>query len=367
MKLSLIRGAFTNPFELQNYYPLKSKYDIRVISSKHPVSDDIDLPLTKLLSPTDLPNFPFKLPILNRLFTDAHYLVGLEKEIAGSDIVHVAETYYHYTLQAIKAKQAGLVKKVISTVWEVIPFNNEGIRGRKQFKRLSYKHIDHFIAVTEKAKSALIKEGVGESKITVIPMGIDLSRFHQKILNPKSSILNILYVGRLVPEKGVGDLIAAFRCLRFENKNLNLTLVGDGPLKKIIKVGEGIMVKPLPYSKIPKVYSRADIFCLPSKTTPFWQEQYGMVLLEAMAAGLPIVTTDTGAIGEVCGDSALYALPDNPEDLQSKLSAILYNKALSAKYSSKAYKRAIKFFDRNKVAEKLNALYQQILCPSKKP
>jgi len=191
MKISIIRGAFANPAELQNFYPLKNQFNIQVITSKHPIIREIDLPLIKLWSPTDIPNFPYKYSILNRIFTDAHYLVDLEKTITGSDIIHTAETYYHYTIQAIKAKQKGLVKKIISTVWEIIPHNNEGIKGRREFKRLSYRYIDHFLAVTTLAREALIKEGIPPEKITVIPMGVDLDRFSPKVKKVESKIINI--------------------------------------------------------------------------------------------------------------------------------------------------------------------------------
>ena len=134
MTIKIIRGAFLNPFEIQNYYPLREKFNIEVISSKNPISDKINLPLKKLYSPTDLPAFPFKYPILNRIFGDAQQLYGLHKAIAGADIVHVAETYFGYVRQAIRAKRRGLVKKVISTVWETIPFNNQSLSGRRKNK-----------------------------------------------------------------------------------------------------------------------------------------------------------------------------------------------------------------------------------------
>src|SRR5687767_5337874 len=99
--LVLVRGAFLNPFELQNYYPLNKKYNIQVVSSLYPLNDNIELPLIKLFSLTDLPNFPRKYPILNRIFTDIHYLYNLQNILNGANIAHVAETYYNYTNQAI--------------------------------------------------------------------------------------------------------------------------------------------------------------------------------------------------------------------------------------------------------------------------
>ena len=140
--------------------------------------------------------------------------------------------------------------------------------------------------MTELAKKALLEEGVDEKKISVIPMGVDLKRFKPRQIFRQSRIslreTNILFVGRSVPEKGIGELTEAYRRLSQKYPNLKLTMVGDGRVS---------------YSQIHEEYQRADIFCLPSKTTPHWQEQYGMALVEAMACGLPIVTTKTGAIG----------------------------------------------------------------------
>lgn len=366
MKVTVVRGAFTNPFEMQSYEPLTKKIDIKAISSKSPINADIKIPLIKLSSLTDLPNFPYKFPILNRLFVDAHYLFGLEKAIAGSDIVHVAETYYHYTHQAIEAKKKGLVKKIVSTVWEVIPHNNEGIKGRSKFKSTAYQYIDKFICVTKKAQDALIEEGVDPKKTVVIPVGIDLQRFRPRSnIKHLGSNINILCVSRLVDEKGIGELVSAFNKIRENNKNVILTFVGDGPLKKLIEGVEGIIHKSLPYRQIHKTYQQADIFCLPSKTTKYWHEQFGLVLLEAMAGGLPIVTTDTGAIKEVCLEVALYAKPANPDDLQSKLEQLIKSPTLRLSMGRSARLRAANYFDKNKIAQKIYKVYQE-LCPSKK-
>lgn len=359
IKTFIVRGAFLNPFELQNFYPLKKKYDLRAVSSMHPISEDIDIPLTKTYSITDLPNFPFKFPVTNRLSIDSHYLLGLDQILRGVDIAHTAETYYHYTIQAIKAKQKGWVKKVISTVWEIIPGNNEGIWGRKRFKRIARDGVDHFLAVTELARKALLEEGVSDEKITVIPMGVDLKRFKPGKTSDK--VANILCVSRLVPEKGIGELAEAFTHLREKYPHLKLTLIGDGPLKNYLSSRKGITAKRVPYGQIHEEYESADLFCLPSKTTPYWQEQYGMALVEAMSSGLPIVTTNTGAIGEVCGEAAVYVKPGDADDLQSKLERLIENEPSRTILSHKARRRAEEKYDHRKTAKKIDALYQKVL------
>ena len=108
------------------------------------------------------------------------------------------------------AKRRGLVHRIVSTVWEIIPFNNEGIKGRKEYKKLAYENIDRFIAVTQKAKDCLIKEGVRPEKISVINMGIDLKKFKPNPVKNEKRDINILCVARLVPEKGIEDLLLAF-------------------------------------------------------------------------------------------------------------------------------------------------------------
>jgi glycosyltransferase involved in cell wall biosynthesis len=357
MKISIIRGAFANPFELQNFYPLKNQYDIQVITSRHPISSNIELPVIPLLSFTDIPSFPYKYPILNRLFGDAHHLFGLDKAIEGSDIAHVAETYYGYTVQALKLKEKGLVKKVVSTVWENIPFNNETLSGRRLNKVIARAGIDHFLAVTTQAKNVLIQEGIDESKISVIPMGVDLSRFKTKKRTHQD--INILFVGRLVDEKGIEDVFKSFTILKSKNPNLSLTIVGQGPLKKHYINTPGVTVVSAKYDQMPNIYSQADILVAPSRDTPTWKEQFGMVLVEAMASGLPIVTTKSGAIGEVCGDTAIYT-SNSVSELANKLDVLISDRNLRYNMGNAARVRAEKCFDHINVAKQISSIYENL-------
>lgn len=362
MKISIIRGAFLNPFELQNYYPLEENFEIETVSSKFPISSKIDLPLTKLWSPTDLPNFPYKYQILNRVFVDAQKLFGLEQELVGTQIAHVAETYFGYTHQAILAKRRGIIRKIVSTVWETIPHNNEGIKGRKEYKQWAYEAVDHFIAVTEKAKKALVKEGVNPEKISVINMGVDLKRFKPKGDKKQTDHVNILCVARLTPEKGITDLLKAFLKIRENNPKIWLTLIGNGPLKKDLTGYKNVVVKSIPYQKIHTEYQKADIYCLPSRSTKTWEEQYGMCLVEAMASGLPIVTTDTGAIPEVCDKVALYSNQRSPESLKKNLEYLIYNQKVREKLGKDARKRAEQHFDHLEIAQEIKGIYNKLKC-----
>jgi len=191
-------------------------------------------------------------------------------------------------------------------------------------------------------------------------VGIDLTKFRVRETSKTKRDLNILCVARLVPEKGIEDLVKAFLEIRKNNHSVHLTLIGSGPLKHDYSGYKAISIKQVPYSKMPVEYSKADFFCLPSRTTKTWEEQYGMCLIEAMACGLPIITTRTGAIPEVCGDAALYAKPSNPNNLKTHLEKLIEDKELRLKMGKQSRQRAEAKFDRLQIAKQIGEIYRKL-------
>src|SRR5579859_8057230 len=133
-KIAIVRGKFLNQYDMQSYEPLAPLYTMTAFGSLTSFHSNFLFPTVKLFSPLDIPDFPYKTSLLNRIFHDAQYLVGLEDSLKGFSIAHSAETYFQFTTQCLDAKKKGYLKKVIVTVWENIPFNNEGIVGRKERK-----------------------------------------------------------------------------------------------------------------------------------------------------------------------------------------------------------------------------------------
>lgn len=379
LKIAVVRGKFLNKYEMQFYEPLAGKFDLTGFSSLHPFHDQYAFPIVKLPSPMDLPDFPYKIPILNRLFIDAHYLLGLEKQLKGFDIVHTAETYFHYTQQCLNAKKKGYVKKVIATVLENIPFNNEGIWGRKAFKKRAREELDHIIALTGKTKEALLAEGCDPKKITVISHFIDTRRFKPKRFPElkksqfrESKTLMILFVGRLESYKGVYDLLYAAKRLIMDTdlktNALSFIFVGNGSeknrllsLEKQLGIEKFIVHKEVSYDDMPNVYNQADIFVAPSKATDTWQEQYNTTLLEAQASGLPIVTTESGGIPENIGDAGLIIPPADFVSLFDAIKKFILHPKLRIEYSRRARKRAVEVHDATIGANKLAQLYESLL------
>lgn len=377
-KVALIRGQFLNQFDLQSYEPLKEKYDFTAFGSKHPIHQRVPFETVLLPSFTDLPSFPKKMPLLNRLTVDANYLFGLEEKLKGFDIAHTAETYYHYTQQAIRAKEKGYVKRVVTTVWENIPHNNEGIRGRMRYKKQAREEVDHFVAVTKVAKQALVAEGTDPKKISVIAPGIDTRKFfpekgHFEKLGKKKKEITILFVGRLEEYKGVMDILEAAVLLEHDQSLksyiINYIFVGTGSKKeqmkqfaKVYDLENQIMYMTAEYVSIPEVYTMADIFVAPSKNDTYWKEQYGMMLLEAQASGLPIVTTKSGGIPENVGDGAFLVEPGNVEAIARALKKFILSPNLRVEYAKKARARAEKVHDIQIVAKQIDQVYKKVLA-----
>ena len=374
MEIAIVRGKYLNQYEMQSFEPLAKKHHLVGFSSLRPFHDKFSFPVVKLPSPMDIPDFPFKMPILNRLFIDGQFLFGLEEKLRGFDICHSAETYFGYTQQCLNAKKRGYVKKVVTTIWENTPFANEGIWGRKKFKERARREVDHFICVSKMAKEALLLEGCREGKITVIPPGVDVKRFKPGPKNPwpKTRKVRVLFVGRLEFEKGACDFLFAAKGLvedkDLENYNLIFTMVGQGSLKrrllvleKRLGIKDKIIHKIVPYQEMPREYRGADIFVAPSKPSQTWREQFSMVLLEAQASGLPIVTTYCGAIPENVGKAALVVSPGEAVEIKEAIKKLILNPNLAKEIGLAAQKRAVGFFDAEEQARKIEKVYHSLL------
>lgn len=360
MKLGIVRGDFANPWEMQNFKGLTTKNDVTIFTSRNTsYQTDTGMSQVRLFSPYELfGHNRITRAIANRVLVDSHCLFGLEDKLKNFDIAHCAETYYAYTQQCIRAKKIGNVKKVVSTVWENIAFNNEGIHGRKKFKINSFKNIDLFLAVTQKSNDALVAEGCDKNKIRILNFGIDLDHFRRHNVKSfkgihKNHKLKILFVGRLEHEKGIVELIANFKKISLSN-NLELVIVGSGSLEEVvIKESRGNptikYLGKVQYCDMPKVYSLCDVYCHFAKGSATWTEQYGMVLIEAMACGLPVVSVDSGSIKEVIGN------------LETSLEKVILDPILRKKMSIFGIKRAKEKFDSKDCTKKLERIYEDVL------
>jgi len=168
--------------------------------------------------------------------------------------------------------------------------------------------------------------------------GVDLSEFtpqrdgREPDFGPEPVIL---YVGRLHPEKGIFDLVDACARVRAQMAHVRLVMVGDGPARSEIERlvqergwGDAVFLTGTVKNRdLPPYFRAASVFAAPSVTTPKWEEQVGMTNIQAMACGVPVVSTHSGAIPEYVPDGvAGFLAPEHdPAALADALLRLLHD------------------------------------------
>lgn len=388
-RIAIIRGPNLNPYEMQSYKPLTEGgfnligFGGRRVKEKFA---DFGFPVRRLPILSDFSTLSRYQALLNKFFGDSQVMIGLERNLEGFDIAHSAETFNYYTYQAVRAKLMGKVKKVLVTAWENVPFVGDYNPRQRQLKGLVLQHTDLFHAVTERAKQSLVIDGVPADKIRVIPYGVDLERFRPQVkdeaqlasLGIDKTDLVILSIGRLVWEKGFDHLIFAAKKLLFDSEipgdKLKFVVVGAGPRQRTLKdqirrlglAGQFIMLGSVPYHQIPQIHALADIFVLLSAPIHNWQEQFGMVLVESMASGKPVVAGMSGSIPEVVGDAAILVQPGDFVSIAETLKYLILDEKLRHERGQVALKRARGMFDASKVTEELRGVYVELLTEARR-
>src|SRR5262249_12965257 len=133
------------------------------------------------------------------------------------------------------------------------------------------------------------------------------------------------FIGRVVPEKGVDVLVDALATM-----DTRLLVVGDGVARADLETrtaswprGKVTFVGAALDSSVPDFLACIDVLVLPSRTTPTWAEQFGHVLIEAMAAGVPVIGSSSGAIPEVIGEAGLLFPENDARALRVQLTTLL--------------------------------------------
>jgi glycosyltransferase involved in cell wall biosynthesis len=323
-RVVILRGQLVNPWELRPWELLRDRFDISVLVPQrhlHPLGSlrlqTVEVRALSDLVPTSCASAAAPLPFNRHL--------GLEASLTGAAIVHAAELHPWFSAQAA-ALRARLGYRLVITVWETLPFR-AALRRRvtRPNRERVLEATDLFLPTTERARLALELEGVGAERIRVVQPGIDLERFARPRGGPAhSDDPLVISPGRLVWEKGHQDVLRAIAALRsgiVEGPpvagRVRLLIVGSGPEERRLRayaddLGLTEVVafqSAVPYDKMPGTYARATAMVLASLPTRKWEEQFGMVLVEAMAANLPIVTTTCGAIPEVVAREAVKVAP----------------------------------------------------------
>jgi glycosyltransferase involved in cell wall biosynthesis len=327
-RVLIVRGHQVTPWELAPWQSLPDRFDVRYLRTASNGWDTSSLTLDAVPVGSRRDRLPKGLlGDVPALLLGDRYTSGADAAFADADVVHAEELSYWFAADAARRK-AKHGYKLVQTVWETLPFGETYRRaGTTRFRAEVLAATDLFLAATERAKVSLLLEGVAEERIAVSAPGIDVERFAAAAgaaAAPPEHV--ILSPGRLVWEKGHHDALRALALLHRGIVTLSdgtvstpkLRIIGAGPEEGRLHayaaelgLADAVAFGSVPYPEMPATFAAASCLLLGSQSsatgalhpfgTPraFWEEQFGMVFVEAMAAGLDIVATTNGAIPEV--------------------------------------------------------------------
>lgn len=241
---------------------------------------------------------------------------------------------------------------------------HEGGRVRALFEGLSRleaanaRHADAVITTSAYCRRAIEHHyGITPARVRLVPEGIDLARWQRLVATVPhpSDGATILCVARQYPRKHVADLLRALTLVRQSVPQVHTIIVGDGPEHAALRalaaqLGLGNTARftgALPDDELMRMYRQADVFCLPSV-----QEGFGIVFLEAMASGLPVVATSAAAIPEVVPQwqAGMLVPPGDINALVAALTELLGDAALRRAYGLAGQAHVVQF-DWERVAD----------------
>ena len=220
----------------------------------------------------------------------------------------------------------------------------------------------HRVVAVWSAGARALEEVLGDTKVRLIDNGVEVSRYLDP--EPPHDPPRVLYVGLLTPRKGVLDLIEASRTLAAQGVQHELCLLGgtpdEGPdaAAPVLEAADGTarLLGTRPPEDMPQAYAEADVFCLPS-----WWEAMPLSVLEAMAAGLPVVATDVGDVSRIVTAECGTVVPvRSPQPLAEALRPLLEDVATRRRMGDAARERARSQFSGSTTANAIGAVYDEL-------
>lgn len=338
----VVRGHQATPWDLRQWSTLPAPYAARFLrtGSNGWAIDAVEIPAVDVKTRRD------RLPagrvgdVITGLWGDHYRGSAADRAFADADIVHAAELSYWFSADAARRRAAGGGFALVQSVWETLAMGDTYRRPlTSRYRREVLASTDLFLPATERARVALLLEGVDEHRVRVCEPGVDVDRF--SAAEPPAGALDrhvLVAPGRLVWEKGHHDILRALALLDRGTVPLpagvatpRLRIIGRGPEEarlhahaEELGLTEHVEIGAQPYNDMPGAFAGASALVLGSQSSAiagrhpfdipraFWEEQFGLVFVEAMAAGLDIVATTNGAIPEVLdGNGTLVPAGDH--------------------------------------------------------
>ncbi|MFX0203523.1 MAG: glycosyltransferase [Candidatus Hodarchaeota archaeon] len=331
----------------------------------------LDRPLDPKIEGINIHLLPYlhvpKLGTLIMILTAYFYILfkGLE-----FDIIHA---YFLFFPGYLGVKLGNLFKKPVVAMAMGSDVNllfDRSVRGEAlkpnviQKIILTLERADSVVAVSDYLRRRIMGLGISEHKMRVISTGISKEKF--QLFDMKECLLGgkkktILYVGNLLVEKGLVQLLEAIEILRGKRDDFSLAIIGDGPFKReLVELIEKFRLREFvrlegakEHDEIPHWISKSHVVCLPS-----YSEGLPNVVLEGIACGRPVVASNVGGIPEIINDSKLGTLVP-PRDARKLAEAL--EDALDKEWKHEVIAKSGARFYWENVLPKIEALYNELM------
>lgn len=220
-------------------------------------------------------------------------------------------------------------------------------------KHQTWRHqVNRFIALTDFAKSKFLKAGIDADQIDIKPNFIDTPK-HPPVQQSQRNI-DVLYIGRLSPEKGIDTLVqASHHC------QSAITVIGEGPVqitshnKNIIALGK------MPLVDLLKQLAMAKMLIVPS----IWHENFPRVIVEALSCGTPVITSNLGSLAEIVqhNHNGMLFEPGDSQALAKTINGLLQDPKKLQNLSNQAYQSYLDHYTPDQNYQQLMAIYQRAL------
>ncbi len=338
------------------------------------------------LKPSILPDFKAKIFVMRPLFAGRNRLVGDKamhlhlyprwwKPVGEfkPDIMHIDEE--PWSLSALQFALLGAktgVKTLFCSSQNILkhyplPFSI--------FERIVFRVSNCAVACSEEIKEVLRKKGYSK-RIFVITDAVKPKEFYPRnmpVLRKRLGLNRLVvgYIGRLREEKGISDFVQSLSILSRKGVKFQSLIVGSGPQKKKVQqtidkleLGGFInIISAVPHNEISKYYNCIDILVVPSHTTKNWKEQFGRVVIEAMACGVPVIGSSSGEIPNIIRKTGggLIFQEKNIKDLVVKIRELLEDEQRRKEVAQKGREKVIELYTYEVVAKQFYEVYRQLL------
>jgi len=308
----------------------------------------------------------WRLPILFNGSFHFHFYPGLGRLLdrLRPDLLHMDEEPYNVATWHAARLAAGRRIPFVFFTWQnlhrryPLPF--------RRVERYVYAHAAHAIAGNAGAARVLRAKGYA-GPVSVIPQfGVDPALFAPAPAARQGDEFTVGYAGRLVEEKGLFVLLEAVAGL---GGTWRLHIRGSGPLAPALRrrvealglSGRVVLAPPLPSTQMPDFYRALDVLVLPSLSRPHWIEQFGRVLIEAMACRVAVVGSDCGEIPHVIGEAGLVVPEGDPHALRAALHTLMVEPERRRALAEAGRERVLRHYTQAQIATRTWHVYRRVL------